>query len=485
MVCSTMLPPSAFQNVNAADVAAAATSTPMSDCQSPLDRWLGLPASTKTMSAKQPSLMPMPEQEPAAFAYSAQQPPVLGQLPVQQQQQYPMPTMQMQPSQFTQLQLPQQVFQQVGASQQGQEHQPTWVYFMPVGAQPPVPAPIATHWPYPQNVFGAAQQGCAVEDGVLSCSTDISPGVANSSDSDEEGSKAASESTQRLTASQARRRRRQRAAGFARAEQLQQQQQQYTAAFAAPRGMDAAAVNPASAPILSAEMCARLSEQLKAGGEATHAALASLARSARRFCFDSQGCRVLQLAIEKGSHTDVAMLLKELHGCVLRAATSPHGNFVLQKVVEVMPAAASRFIAEEFRGHAAEMAFNKFGCRILCRLLEHASGDERTVQLTEELLLAKAGDLIRHEFGHHVIESILEHGMDNAKQLIILSLEQEMPQNVLNRSALFVLDRAVSQSTPHERSCLGAALRRTPETSRALNDPILMVQLRSILGRSA
>eukprot|EP00929_Paragymnodinium_shiwhaense_P115253 TRINITY_DN83_c0_g3_i1.p1 TRINITY_DN83_c0_g3~~TRINITY_DN83_c0_g3_i1.p1 ORF type:complete len:482 (+),score=100.41 TRINITY_DN83_c0_g3_i1:95-1540(+) len=481
MVCFTMLPETAFQRaVSATDVAAtAATPTPMSDCQSPLDRWLGLPAAK--MQPKLPSLMPTPEQEAVAAFPQA----VMGQVPPMNQQQFPMVGMQMQPPQFTQMQLPQQMFQQVGgAVQQATDQQPTWVYFMPVGAPPPVPpAPVANNWPYQQNMFVSAQQGCAVDSGSAQSggSADSLAEVANASDSEDEGAPAPAGSTQRLTASQARRRRRQRAAAFARAEQLQQQQQQFVAPFATPRKE---VVDPASAPTLSAEMCKHLTEEINAGGDSTRAALASLARSARRFCFDNQGCRVLQLAIERGSLADVAVLLKELHGCVLRAAASPHGNFVLQKVVEVMPAAASRFIAEELCGQAAETACGKFGCRILCRLLEHSAGEERTVQLIEEVLL-KAGELVRHEFGHHVIESILEHGMDRHKQLLMAALEREMPLNVLNRNALFVLDRAMNQSTPRERSCLSAALRRPPQTSMALHDPALSAQLRSILARAA
>jgi len=67
------------------------------------------------------------------------------------------------------------------------------------------------------------------------------------------------------------------------------------------------------------------------------------------------------------------------------------------------------------------------GCRILIRLLEHAPCG--TMQLMEEVL-ASAGDLIRHDFGHYVIEAMLEHGLDMQKRAIYWALEQEFARNV-------------------------------------------------------
>merc|ERR1712232_1289451 len=131
-----------------------------------------------------------------------------------------------------------------------------------------------------------------------------------------------------------------------------------------------------------------------------------------------------------------------------------------------------QFILKELAGHAVETAKHRSGCRILSRLLEHSSSDERTAQLVEELLGA-VGDLTRHEFGHHVIESVLEHGVEMHKRQIYLALEHEAPLNVRDRNALFVLDRAMKQGTPGERVRLGVALRSQPETSEALNDPDL------------
>merc|ERR1712100_16519 len=103
-------------------------------------------------------------------------------------------------------------------------------------------------------------------------------------------------------------------------------------------------------------------------------------------------------------------------------------------------------IVKELLGYGVGTAKNKFGCRILIRLLEHAPSSQGTVQLMEELL-EQVGDLIRHEFGHYVIEAILEHGLDTHKMTIYSVLEQEAVWNVCSRNAVFVLDRALKQAT--------------------------------------
>eukprot|EP00929_Paragymnodinium_shiwhaense_P024617 TRINITY_DN1508_c2_g1_i1.p1 TRINITY_DN1508_c2_g1~~TRINITY_DN1508_c2_g1_i1.p1 ORF type:complete len:454 (+),score=102.35 TRINITY_DN1508_c2_g1_i1:83-1444(+) len=452
MVCSSMLPETAFEHVLAADVAFVAT--PTSDCQSPLDRWLGLPSKRSVQQSAPPS----------AFLVTANQAPAY---PCAAQCQ--VPAAQVQQLQYPQVQATMQVTMQAPLQQQ-QQQQPTVVYFMPVPAPAPALPPAAPVWAVQQSATGTWMESCAMQDGAQSCSTDVSDRAASSSSDDD----SLQETTQRLTASQARRRRRQRAAAFARAEKEQQ-----------PTSLcpGRVKVSLASALELTPDLCAGLAQQINAGGESTKAAIHSIRQSVRRLAFDSQGCRVMQVAIEKGSPADVAELLRELQGSVLRAASSPHGNYVLQKIVEVMPPAFSTFIVEELLGSAAETARHRFGCRIVCRLLEHSSTDSRTVKLMDELL-AEVGSLVRHEFGHHVMESILEHGIEMHKQVIMVALEQEMGENVFNRSALFALDRALKQSTPGERRRLGSALRRAPETSAAMADPALSMHLSAVMAQA-
>ena len=77
--------------------------------------------------------------------------------------------------------------------------------------------------------------------------------------------------------------------------------------------------------------------------------------------------------------------MNELRGHVLQMMESPHANFVLQKVIEVLPANATCFVTEELATRAAEAARHRFGCRILCRLIEHHTASSSTGEPDPEL----------------------------------------------------------------------------------------------------
>eukprot|EP00929_Paragymnodinium_shiwhaense_P034514 TRINITY_DN18763_c0_g1_i4.p1 TRINITY_DN18763_c0_g1~~TRINITY_DN18763_c0_g1_i4.p1 ORF type:complete len:404 (-),score=70.47 TRINITY_DN18763_c0_g1_i4:636-1847(-) len=375
--------------------------------------------------------------------------------------------------------LPQQQFQQPPSSAAGGVAQPSWVYFVPM---PPTGAPMTAS----DNRWAAAGCPTSPAQGVnLTPIAEALPSRGESTAASSEAESGDAEATavsaslqqppqhqQRLSASALRRRRRLRAAAFAKAEKLQMQQQ---GKFVAPGGSVSVSqggretkANCLSVVNITAEMCRTLMEQLKAGGEHSQRAIAKLRGSVRRFAFDSQGCRVLQAAIERGSQPDVAQLLSELHGSVQRAIASPHGNYVIQKTIEVMPPALTHFITEELRHRAVETARHRYGCRVLCRLLEHSSTDRRTVDLLGELLKTEAGQLCRHEFAHHVMECIVEHGVPSQKAQVIAALENEMAINIHDRSALYTLGSALHHCPHEERKRLSAALQRQSDARSLL-----------------
>merc|ERR1712070_508305 len=112
------------------------------------------------------------------------------------------------------------------------------------------------------------------------------------------------------------------------------------------------------------------------------------------------------------------------------------------KAIEVLPFKSSHFIVEELLNHASQTARHQYGCRIMCRLLEHSSEHLDTIKLFNELLV-NVDALCAHEFGHYVMESVLEHGTESHQALVAWSLEQELLQRVGNRSVMFVLEKAL------------------------------------------
>merc|ERR1711977_211075 len=114
-------------------------------------------------------------------------------------------------------------------------------------------------------------------------------------------------------------------------------------------------------------------------------------------------------------------IVAELYGHVRLAISSPHANFVIQRVIEVLPINSASFVAEELATFAAEVARHRFGCRVLSRLVEHHLCGNGTAPSTNVLIdevLRETDQLIHHNFARHVLELILEHGTKVQKHKI-------------------------------------------------------------------
>ena len=63
-------------------------------------------------------------------------------------------------------------------------------------------------------------------------------------------------------------------------------------------------------------------------------ALSKIRVSVWRLAREAAGCRVVQAALQHASRSDAEVLALELHGHVREGVASPHGNYVLQRLVE-------------------------------------------------------------------------------------------------------------------------------------------------------
>mmetsp|Transcript_21517 Transcript_21517/g.67130 ORF Transcript_21517/g.67130 Transcript_21517/m.67130 type:complete len:577 (+) Transcript_21517:82-1812(+) len=208
---------------------------------------------------------------------------------------------------------------------------------------------------------------------------------------------------------------------------------------------------------LEAKSCEELAKGLEAGGAARLAAVEALRGSVLRCALAATGCRVVQLALEVAERRAAEELVAELHGHVQEAIESPHANYVIQKVVEVMPAALSGFVAEELRGAGAAVARHRYGCRVLCRLLEHTGSSVSLMEVLDEVL-AEARDLCRHAFGHYVLQSILEHGHASHRQRLASTLRSELLEHAQHRCSSHVLESALVHCSAEDREALAAGL---------------------------
>jgi len=149
-----------------------------------------------------------------------------------------------------------------------------------------------------------------------------------------------------------------------------------------------------------------------------------------------------------------------LHGRVCDAIESDHGNHVLQKAIEVLPQKLSTFIIDELLGRACDVSQHRYGCRVVCRLIEHhclVSPSKQMLDLVGEIL-EDTRRLCTHEFGHHVISHILQFGSQEHKHKVVSSLVLSLSTMVVDKRATRVIEDALKYCSIADRGAIVGGL---------------------------
>jgi len=200
-----------------------------------------------------------------------------------------------------------------------------------------------------------------------------------------------------------------------------------------------------------------LLDRLQGDAAERREALNALRGSVVKQAFSAGGCRAVQQALQVADLETAFELLAELHGHVRAAAESPHANYVVQKIVELMPPSHSSFVVNELKGACAYFAQHCYGCRILCRLVEHSIGGDAFTELVSELLV-DALSLSRHQFGHYVMQSVLEHGSQEHHKQLVAALCSDIRQSAQHRWASHVIEKALYYCKAGEQHDLAVSL---------------------------
>lgn len=195
------------------------------------------------------------------------------------------------------------------------------------------------------------------------------------------------------------------------------------------------------------DLASGLLSHLRAGGESRTAAIEQF----RELAFaGKRSSWAAQHALEEASTAEAAALVTSLHGHVLVAMHCMYANYVLQKIIEIMPAASSSFIAHELLCCGHKVARHKFGCRILCRLLEHSSpSDPDVAQLLNEVL-DDAAQLSQHCFGNYVIAHFLTMGHPDHQKKVLNALRPNLFNIAKTKKGSQVVGVALTQKFVHE-----------------------------------
>ena len=90
-----------------------------------------------------------------------------------------------------------------------------------------------------------------------------------------------------------------------------------------------------------------------------------------RRSMDAHGCRLVQRALALADDAGRVEIAQELRGHICEVLESPHGNYVLQRIIELMRPSVVSFVLGELTACMTpqELAKHRYGCRILERII--------------------------------------------------------------------------------------------------------------------
>jgi len=203
--------------------------------------------------------------------------------------------------------------------------------------------------------------------------------------------------------------------------------------------------------------CRQLMESLAAGGPARAAAFDAMHGRVAYLAFDAIGCRVVQEALKFADSEVATSIVSELKGLVKEATACPHANFVIQKVIELLPPTLAEFIIDELFDCVAEVATHRYGCRIICRLLEHSSTAPSTGRLLDKMLQS-VRSLCCHTYGHYVIQLLVEHGTKAHRHAVVAALCSDVFKMAKSRHASHIITSMLTSSDIENKKDLADAI---------------------------
>jgi len=214
----------------------------------------------------------------------------------------------------------------------------------------------------------------------------------------------------------------------------------------------------------NAGLTSSVEEMLNNGNRAKCEAIVEwMIPAALELALSANGTRLIQRAFEvTGSETQIK-LSQCLHGYARRLLDSHHGNHVLQKCIERMPPHSVQFIYHElsfYRGGWAGVACDRFGCRVVERLLEHSAPEMITPIVAA--VVAEIDWLSKHPFANYVVQHILEYVPAHRSQVVHALIQVGVPFLAQHRVASNVVERAFEHSGAENQWALAEAILSTP-----------------------
>jgi hypothetical protein len=168
------------------------------------------------------------------------------------------------------------------------------------------------------------------------------------------------------------------------------------------------------------------------------------------------GCRVIQKALESIDSEQQMELLSEMNGEVLKCVKDQNGNHVVQKVIEKVEPVRLQFIIDSFIGENGDsvcaLAKHPYGCRVIQRVLEHCSEEQKRPVLEQLHLNIK--DLVLDQYGNYVIQHVIEHGAPGDRDRIVNEIKGDVLKHAQHKFASNVIEKCLTHGANEHKNIL-------------------------------
>lgn len=144
-----------------------------------------------------------------------------------------------------------------------------------------------------------------------------------------------------------------------------------------------------------------------------------------------------------------AELVHELQPEIVKIIKDQNGNHVVQKVIELVPRQHIGFIMDCFRGQVSQLAAHTYGCRVVQRLLEHGTEEDKQTILVE--LHKSAQMLITDQYGNYVTQHVIEHGKPEDREKMIQLVLSQLVTLSKHKFASNVVEKCIQFGNADER----------------------------------
>ncbi|KAI1173782.1 ARM repeat-containing protein [Nemania sp. FL0916] len=167
-------------------------------------------------------------------------------------------------------------------------------------------------------------------------------------------------------------------------------------------------------------------------------------------------CRVVQKALEHVLVEQQREIVEELKAEIVHVAKDQNGNHVVQKVIGMFPELCIPFIMEAFHGQIESLASHGYACRVIQRILEHGTGDEKKRLMSDIHVFTTK--LMTDQYGNYVIQHVISHGEQEDRSIMIRQVIDRALVLSRHKYASNIVEKCIEFGTVDERRIIRAKL---------------------------